>query len=340
MAERSTEGRRDIVVVGASAGGVEALSRLIASLPADFPAAVFVVLHVSPGGSVLPAILGRAGRLPVTHAVDGEPIDEGRVYVAPPDRHLLVEPGRVRVIGGPRQNGHRPGIDPLFRTAAWAYGSRVVGVVLTGTLDDGALGCRSIKARGGVTLVQDPDEAAYGSMPENAIRYDQPDAVAPVDEIAETLIDLANGAGQTESEAAVDDPPPIEALEGDEERQTNGRVSPYVCPECSGTLWEIGEGAEGLVRFRCRVGHAYSADTMDLAQGTAVETALWTALRALEERVQLKRMLAERVGKRSVAHARRLEHDAVVAEEQAAVVRSVLDDIHAPAPSEEPVVGG
>lgn len=332
--------KRDIVVVGASAGGVEALCGLIGSLPADFPAAVFVVLHVSPSGSLLPKILARVAGVPVAHGEDGEPIEPGRIYVAPPDRHLLIERDRVRVVGGPRQNGHRPAVDPLFRTAAAAYGSRVAAVVLSGTLDDGTLGCRSVKSRGGVTLVQDPDEAAYPGMPANAIKYDSPDLVAPVSALAGLLVDLAAGNGETFTAPTNGDTSAVEVLEGDHEREENGRVSAFTCPECSGTLWEIDDGG-ALVQFRCRVGHAYSPETMDASQANALEAALWTALRALEERTALKRRLAERLQAReSPRVAARLNSAAVEAEEQAALLRQILEGFTAPARSDEPIVGG
>jgi two-component system, chemotaxis family, protein-glutamate methylesterase/glutaminase len=191
VTEQST--RRDIVVVGASAGGVEALTRLVSALPEDLPAAVFVVLHVGPHYSVLPAVLGRRSRLPVAHAVDGEPVEPARVYVAPPDRHLLLEPGVVRVTSGPPQHGLRPAIDPLFRSAALAYRERVAAVVLSGALDDGSLGCRTIIEHGGTTLVQSPDDAAYPSMPRSAIEHDTPSYVGSAEDLALELVELARG---------------------------------------------------------------------------------------------------------------------------------------------------
>jgi two-component system chemotaxis response regulator CheB len=183
--------RRDIVVVGASAGGVQALTRFVGRLGLDFGGAVFIVLHVSPARSVLPGILGRRTALPVANAVDGQPIEAGRIYVAPPDQHLLLEPGRVRVVDGPRQNGHRPGIDALFRTAAWAYAERVVGVLLSGALDDGTLGLEAIKRGGGLSLVQEPSDALYPAMPQSAISHGSPDLIGTVDELARFVIELA-----------------------------------------------------------------------------------------------------------------------------------------------------
>jgi len=185
---------QDIIVMGASAGGVEALSRLVAGLPPDLQAAVFIVLHVPPTpSSALPNILGRHSPLPVAHAIDGEPVRRGRVYVAPADRHLLLQPGRVRVTAGPKENGYRPAVDSLFRTAAAAYGRRVAGVILSGSLDDGTAGLRAVKSRGGVAIVQDPDEALYQDMPLHALAGDPPDHVLGVAAIGRLLAELAGG---------------------------------------------------------------------------------------------------------------------------------------------------
>lgn len=182
----------DIIVVGASAGGVEALSRLVSDLPEDLPAAVFIVLHMGPHSTTaLPHILARRTKLAVEHARDGEPIENGRIYVALPDRHLLVGRDTVRVSTGPKENGHRPAVDSLFRTAAAAYGPRVVGVVLSGSRDDGTAGLRAIHARGGLAVVQDPDEALFPGMPQSALAGDHPDFVVPVGEIGSLLSDLA-----------------------------------------------------------------------------------------------------------------------------------------------------
>jgi two-component system chemotaxis response regulator CheB len=184
----------DIVVVGASAGGVEALSRLVRDLPADFPAAVFVVLHVPASGtSVLPTILDRTGPLPAAHAVEGEQIRAGSIYVAPPDRHVLIRSAAVRVERGPKENGARPAIDPLFRSAASAYGPRVVGVILSGTLRDGTIGLAAVKLQGGTTIVQDPEDALYPAMPRSAIGEVGPDAILPAAEIGAALVELTRG---------------------------------------------------------------------------------------------------------------------------------------------------
>src|SRR5438874_5444198 len=185
--------QRDIVVMGASAGGVETLATLVSGLPAEFPAAIFVVLHLLPTGqSVLPEILDRAGPLPAATAESGETIDRGRIYVAPPDRHLLLLPGRVRLTNGPRENGHRPALDPLFRSAVRTYRQRVIAVVLSGSLDDGTAGLRLVKRLGGTTVAQDPEDALYPSMPASAVANEAADYVLPIADIAALLCELVD----------------------------------------------------------------------------------------------------------------------------------------------------
>jgi two-component system chemotaxis response regulator CheB len=285
----------DLVAIGASSGGVEVLIRIIAGLPEDFPAAVFVVLHVRPDApSQLPAILNRSGRLPAAHAVDNEPVRRGRVYVAPPGMQTYVHHGRISVRRGPHENTYRPAIDPLFRTAAHYYGPRVVGVVLTGALDDGSAGLAMVKQAGGIAIVQDPREASFPDMPANALRATEPDFILKSTEIAPALVGLASNefqahliphevALETVEEAA----DPAEAFRSDQ----IGRPSHFVCPDCSGTLYEIDDGRS--VRFRCRVGHAYSEDSMLQSVDRSVERALWIALRSLEERSALMIKLAD-----------------------------------------------
>jgi two-component system chemotaxis response regulator CheB len=184
-----------VVTIGGSSGGVEALARLVGGLPADLPAAVLVVVHFPEGTpSALPRILSRSGPLEAVHPGDGDLVGKGRIYVAPPGLHLLVEDGRVRLARGPKENGHRPALDPLFRTAALAYGPRAVGVVLTGSLDDGTAGLATIKARGGVAAVQGPKDALFRSMPESALRYVDVDYCLPVDEMATLLAWLSRAS--------------------------------------------------------------------------------------------------------------------------------------------------
>jgi two-component system, chemotaxis family, protein-glutamate methylesterase/glutaminase len=318
----------DIVVIGASAGGVEASSLLVAQLPRDLKAAVLIVLHLARGRSMLPEILSRAGRLPAVHPEDGDPLEYGRVYVARPDHHLIIEPGRVRVVHGPSENGCRPAVDPLFRSAARVYGSRVVGIVLTGALDDGTAGLAAVKEAGGVAIVQDPDEAFAPSMPRSARSLVAVDHVLPVREMGLLITEL------TREESGPRPPSPgvhVDAMEPDlaqpppvmHEEDRPGKLSVFTCPECHGTLWEAED--RGIVRFRCRVGHVYSAESMLSAQTDSVDRALWTALRSLEERAAFTHRLAERAHQRRHGWvARAFEERAQAADGHAAVLRELL----------------
>lgn len=300
--------------MGASAGGVEALTRVVRDLPSDLAAAVCIVLHVAPGSpSMLAHILDRAGKLTCRSARDGETLREGVILVAPPDHHLAVEDGRVRLTVGPRENGHRPAIDVLFRSAAQAFDSRVVGVVLSGTRDDGSAGLAVIKANGGVAIVQDPDEALYGGMPASAIANAPVDAIVPSGQIADTIAAMVKGE---------DPPPPGNSGDADPGPPSSEGVV-AVCPDCGGVLTERREA--GMLQWQCRVGHRYSPDALIDAQAEDVEGALWAAIRALADReALLKRMAgqAEQRGQARSAHRfLRLSHDAA---EQIEIVRQAL----------------
>jgi len=295
--------RHDVIVIGASAGGVEALSRVISELPRDLRASVLLVLHVSRGRSLLPEILTRSGRLPAAHPTDGEVLQYGRVYVAPPDHHLVVQDGAARVVHSASENGVRPAVDPLFRSAARNYGPRVVGVILTGALDDGAAGVVAIKEAGGITIAQDPQEAFSSGMPRSAIatgRVDHVLALRDVPVMLTALVEEDAPASVTARESAhlsAMEPDLGEARLAVHPADRPGTPSVFSCPECHGTLWELDEA--GLLRFRCRVGHVYSPDSMLAAQTDEVDRALWTALRTLEERAALAHKLAERGRERS-----------------------------------------
>ncbi len=319
----------DIIVIGASAGGVEALAALAAGLPTDLSAAVFVVLHLPAYGvSVLPAILSRRGPLPARHPVDGEPIRPGHIYVAPPDHHLMLEDGHIRLSRGPSENGHRPAVDVLFRSAARAAGPRVIGVVLTGALDDGTAGLLAVKQRGGLTVVQDPDEALFPSMPRSAVDHVAVDHILTLPAIAPALATLTRAPVserdmlimpdemQTEVRVAAMDPAALEAPRA-------GAPSGYTCPECHGALWEVEDGR--MIRFRCRVGHAYSPDSLIAHQVRGLEDALWIALRALEESAALAERLTERARQRGHdLAAGRFAQQARDTLERAAIVRQAL----------------
>ena len=287
-----------IVVVGASAGGVEALVQLVRNLPHDLAAPVCIVLHIpADSPSLLARILNRDSRL---HAVNAEPglrWENGKIYVAPPDRHLIVrDDGTLGVARGPRENRHRPAVDPLFRSAAIVFGSRAIGVVLSGTLDDGTAGALAIKERGGLIVVQDPQEAMYPSMPQSVITHCRVDHVSSIIGLGELLGRLVEAPAppptakeipkemRLEARMAELDP---EALATDDRP---GQPSPYSCPDCGGVLWEIAEGE--YARFRCRVGHAFAPETMLEAQQELLEEALWSAVKTLEETARLSNRLA------------------------------------------------
>jgi two-component system chemotaxis response regulator CheB len=322
----------DIIVIGASAGGVEALRQLVNDLPADLPAALFVVLHIPPQSpSILPYLLERAGKLKAEHPQDGARIEHGHIYIAPPDRHLLVERNLIRVTHGPKENRYRPAVDPLFRSAARAYGPRVVGVILTGALDDGTAGLRDVKQRGGVAVVQDPLDALYPGMPKSALANVRVDYCLPLAEIAPTLVRLAHEPAAEEGAYPVPDELEIEnsitenSYEADMEAVGKlGVPSNFTCPECHGTLWEIRDGE--LLRFRCHVGHAYSADSLLAEQDENLENTLWAAVRALEENAHLARRVAKRLRERDPQSrvAERIGERAQNTEQHAQLLRQML----------------
>jgi len=296
---------RRIVVVGASAGGVEGLMSLARTLPADLPAAVFMVLHVPAyASSVLPQLLNRAQGLHADHAIEGEPIQNGRIYVAPPDHHLLMNAACVQLGRGPSENGHRPAIDPLFRAAARWHGSSVIGVVLSGSLDDGTAGLMAIKMSGGLCLVQDPTDALYPSMPKSALEHVEIDHVAPLAELGALITRLVaepvvSPASATRPELDALGAEALVAADTATMIGQHGVPSSFACPDCHGVLWEINDGE--LTRFRCRVGHGYLGQSLYAAMSERVEEALWIALRALKESSALLTRMAERASHRKVS---------------------------------------
>jgi two-component system chemotaxis response regulator CheB len=319
-----------LAVVGASAGGVEALKALAAGLPADLGCPVVVVLHLpSTGTSVLPAILERAGALPASAARDGDELKSGHFYVAPPDCHVLVTPEGLRLSGGPRENGVRPAVDPTMRSAAEFYDGSTVGIVLSGTRDDGAAGLAAIKARGGRALVQDPAEALYDGMPRSAMARVSLDAVLPVAAIARWLAAAARGAPPDDAPTPADPPPPV-SFQGDGPSDEGTR---FTCPDCGGGIYEVCEN--GITRLRCSVGHVYSPESFAAEHGRELERALWTATRTLDDRVVLLERLAARARSSDQRRtAERYEREAHAARDHAAVIRGSMqqfDDIAATA---------
>ena len=283
-----------IVAIGASAGGVESLRRLVGGLPRDLPAAVAVVLHLAPTSrSLLAQILSRSGPLPAHQASDKCVLDDGHIYVAMPDHHLIVEDHQLRVSRGATENGVRPAVDPLFRSAAAAFGKRAIGVVLSGSLDDGTAGLFEIKRRGGWTMVQDPAEALYPAMPTSAIEHVTVDVIADSSSLAAHIVAALEGASHPV--AREKDPVP---------EATDVRPSGMSCPDCNGQLWELHAGDQ--VRYRCRVGHEWTGMALVDGQERALENALWAAARIVSERIQLTRRMLERASTRNHHHVEHL----------------------------------
>jgi len=321
----------DIIVVGASMGGVEALSSLVAQLPGDLPAAVLMVLHLAPQQkSLLPQILSRQGPLPVRHPEDGEALKPGHVYVAPTDHHLVVEPGKVRLVKGPRENGHRPAVDTLFRSAARAYGPRVVGVVLTGALDDGTAGLLAVKKQGGITVVQDPADAFCPDMPRSALAYLAVDHCVPLRELGallERLVAMPVELRGAKPSRRMNEEVKVMTLEtralAGEPPEYDGEPSHFSCPDCGGVLFELED--DGLLRFRCRTGHGYTSEALSAGQQEGLDEALWAALRALEENAALARRMAARARERGHDHsAQRFDERARATEAQVLLLRGVV----------------
>jgi two-component system chemotaxis response regulator CheB len=288
--------KRNIVVIGGSSGSFEVFKTIANRLPRDLDAAIFIVWHMSPNvRGILPAVLNRYGPIEAKEAGDGEKIERGKIYVARPDHHLLIENSHIRVTRGPKENRFRPAIDPLFRSAAYTYGPRVIGIVLSGDLDDGTSGIWTIKQRGGLAIVQDPAEAEISSMPESAIREVPVDHILPSSDIAGLIaslvqedIDETEVAMQDENESTrVRDEIRIAAEENALETGIFdlGELTPFTCPECNGVLAKLRDGDR--VRFRCHTGHAFSADSLLEGLTENIEESLWSAIRGVDESIML-----------------------------------------------------
>ena len=291
---------RDMLAIGTSAGGVEALLFLARSLPREFPAAICVTIHLpSQFNSSLDELLSRAGPLPAAFACSGEKIRKGRIYLAPVDRHLIVEGDRVILGHGSRENNSRPAIDPMLRSVAACCGPRAIGVVLTGTLTDGASGLWAIDQCGGITVIQDPADAAFPDMPLNAMNRVKPDHVVPLAAMTKLLVSLTSQPAGNAMPVPESIGFEVQIAKGShatiEEMDSFGRRSAFACPDCHGAMWEIDEGQ--LVRFRCHVGHTYTDEMMSVALDENLRRALGSSLRALEERRALARKLEEQAQK-------------------------------------------
>lgn len=288
----------DIIVIGASAGGVEASQKIVAALPGDLDASVFLVLHTPANSPRLMArILSGVGDLKASYPEDGQIIERRQIYIAPPDHHLLLEPGTIKVVRGPKENRHRPAIDPLFRSAAAHYRQRVIGAILTGYLNDGTSGLLAVKQCGGIAIVQDPEEASVPSMPASALKHVPVDYCLQLREIAPLLAKLVN-TPRTGKEIPMAAPESIAteaqiaSMQCQDPAVTDrlGKRSTLTCPECGGTLWQMHD--EKMLRYRCHAGHALTAEHLSAEQNEAVEKALWIAFKTLEESEALASQMA------------------------------------------------
>jgi two-component system, chemotaxis family, protein-glutamate methylesterase/glutaminase len=326
----------DVVVIGGSAGSIAAMRVIVGALPVDFPAAVLIVTHLARRRpSALDRILDRAGSLPCTFASDKQELVPGRIYLAPPERHLVLQDHRTRLIYGPRHNLARPAIDLLFGSAAESFGRHVTGVILSGMLDDGAQGLAAIKQRGGTTVVQDPEDALHRDMPENALRTADVDHVLPASQIGSLLVEQlgrrvegwAHPAGLLgEAAVGVGSTPErvVGIMENTQVIEPDSEVFVLSCPECGGPLTEMGE--KELLSYRCVVGHGYSLETLSELQHDGVERALWTALRSMRELIALRRRMVERMEIHNWGPKRKaeLEHEIEEAERDVSVLRRLL----------------
>lgn len=335
LSEEATLAQRDMVVIGGSAGSIGPLKKILRGLPTDFAGSVLIAIHLAedfPG--FLEENLAHWSSLPIRHPADLEPIRRGHVYLARPNFHLTVEDGVMRVLRGPRENRHRPAIDPLFRTAARNYGSRLIGLVLSGQDDDGSAGLYAVKQRGGIAIVQDPRSAEFKVMPLRAVEYAKPHYILRAEDIASNLIKLVS-ADEDETVMSTNNPNKRnpnrnpkgggnDTPEANEDAaypdEGEGTPSVFACPECHGVLWEL-KGSD-LVRFRCRVGHSYGIRSLVKELSQSSETALWAAMRALEEKAALHRRVADGLGNNKTAQ--RMRDQSLAEDANARVIRDMI----------------
>ncbi|WP_247233419.1 chemotaxis protein CheB [Telluribacter sp. SYSU D00476] len=324
--------RRDIVVIGASAGGVTALRYLVKGLPEDFPGSIFIVLHIpSYTESQLPGILTSAGLLNAVHPEDGEAIEPGKIYVARSDHHLLLDDGKVLVRKGPKENRFRPSIDALFRSAAYVYGPRVVGIILSGVLNDGASGMWTIKQHGGVVMIQTPADAEQSQLPINVMECVEADYILNAADMGPIVSGLVKEPAPDKYKFTQE---ALKLLKMEVIIATRdnafemgimnmGELSPFVCPECYGALVRLVEG--NILRFRCHTGHAYTASSLLAEISEKVENQLWQAMRGLEEMNMLLRKIADQYDRMS--NERSAELFRAKADESARRARVIHDSV-------------
>jgi len=320
-----------LVTIGGSAGSIQSLIEIMKQLPAKFDAAICIVVHISPHStSLLPQIFAAATPLPVAHAKNGQTLKAGHIYIAPPDHHLLIRKNTLEVVRGAKENHHRPAIDPLFRSASVYFGSRHTAVLLSGYLDDGTAGLIEVRNSLGTIIIQDPDDTMYPDMLRNALQYVEPDHIAPLPAIIPLLVAHLEQATSdtvepmTEAAAELE---MVKVLHGDSRGKMPGKPVGLVCPECTGPLWEINDKRSQLIRFRCHEGHAYSPLSLAASQNDSIEVALWSALRALDEKAELAKKLsfkAEAMGQDQAMH--RFIKQFEKTKSQANLIRQVLEE--------------
>jgi two-component system chemotaxis response regulator CheB len=321
----------DIIAIGGSSGAVEALLRILPDLPVNLPATIFIVLHLSPESpNSLPRLFTNNGNLPAESAVNGATFRPGHIYLAPPDQHLLVEKKRMRLSHDARQNGFRPAIDPLFRSVAHSFGPRVIGLILSGGLDDGVSGLIDIKLHGGIALAQDPSDAVAPSMPQSAVANVELDHVVPLRKIAARLSDLVHApvtARPKRGGKHLAGHPAARKVQEDVPVPPMVKPRQFTCPECGGAMWEL--AGDNQLRFRCHTGHVYSAQGLAHGQSEELEHALWTAIRSLQESAELRRRMATRLERGALkTYAREYLKIAQEAETHAGVLRDYLARSH------------
>jgi two-component system chemotaxis response regulator CheB len=322
--------KRDIIVIGTSAGGLNALKQLIKSLTPTLEITLLIVIHTSARSpNMLKEILQKNSSFPIINPTNGQIIRRNHIYLAPPNFHMTVNKGHIFLNSGPRINHSRPAIDPLFRSVALQYGARVVGIILTGMLDDGTAGLEVVKKQGGLTIVQHPEDAEYPEMPRNALASVKVDHCSTLPEIAlliakvtatpvKSKLKFASHKMQIETKSNTTD------ITSTAELNHVGKISSFTCPECHGTLWEIKENNKKILRYRCRIGHAFGSKSLLAAHDETLENILWAAVRTLEENAELSHRLAARVSKTNIHTTSFFSYKAKIAQQNVKKLKKIL----------------
>ena len=312
----------NIIVIGASVGGVDAIRAIVSGLPENLDAAVFVTLHIGAHQSIFPELLNKVGTMTASHAVHNEPIKPRHIFVAPPDHHMTIERGKVFLTKGPRENLARPAIDPMFRSAARTYGAAVTGVLLTGGLNDGTAGLYEVKAQGGTAIVQNPTNAVGSEMPQSAIDHVAVDHILDIDDIAPLLNRIIEDSGEAVFEASGDQAAGDAQEKGMTAQFTQNHPVAVTCPDCGGALRQSELGS--LTQFSCHIGHVYTAEIMLAAQFLAMERFVEQAMRSLNERAELCRAMMEKAVQNGAASPEQWEAAMAEALDQTAVLQSLI----------------